>query len=113
MVRARLWLTCAAVHDPVSPVLVEPARIGWQAKFRQVDLTIERGFNGPELLSRMKGWVTVEVGKVEDILAARGRLKILDDRELVVEFEQEADFEAAEADLGDEFADQVSLERLN
>ncbi len=113
MVRARLWLTCAAVHDPVSPVLAEPARIGWQAKFRQVELTIERGFSGPEMLSRMKGWVTSDVRQVQEILSAKGRIKVLDERELVVEFENEADFQAVAADLDREFQDQVSLEKIN
>jgi len=113
MVRARLWLTCAAVFDPVSPVLIRPALIGWQAQRRQVDLTIERGFKGPELLARMKGWVTVEVGQVERVISARGRIKLLDDRELVVECESEADFEALVQDLAQAFGDQVSLERLN
>jgi len=41
MVRARVWLVCAAMHDPVSPVLVEPCRIGWQARRRTVDLVID------------------------------------------------------------------------
>jgi len=113
MVRARLWLTCAAVFDPVSPVLIRPAVIGWQAQRRQVDLTIERGFKGPELLARMKGWVTTEVGEVERVISARGRIKLLDDRELVVECEAEADFEALVQDLAQAFGDQVSLERLN
>ena len=29
MIRARLWFRCAAVHDPVTPVIVSPAVIGW------------------------------------------------------------------------------------
>ena len=78
-----------------------------------MDLTIERGFQGPELLSRMKGWVTSDVRKVQELLSAKGRIKVLDDRELVVEFEDEAAFEAAAVDLENEFGDQVSLERMN
>ncbi len=113
MVRARVWLICAAVHDPVSPVLLRPAEIGWQAQRRQVDLTIERPFKGEELLARMKGWVTVDVFEVARVLAAKGRLKLLDERELVVECEAEADFEVLVADLAAAFGDQVSLERLN
>jgi len=113
MVRARIWLTCAAVHDPVSPVLVRPPIIGWQAKFRQVDLTIERGLTGPELLSRMKGWVTTDVVQVDQVLSSKGRIKILDDKELVIECESEADFEALVEEVADKFGDQVSLERTN
>ena len=41
MIRAKLWLRCAVVHDPVTPLVVQPAVIGWEAKQRQVDLTIE------------------------------------------------------------------------
>lgn len=113
MVRARIWLTCAAVHDPVSPVLVQPAVVGWQAKLRQVDLTIERGFTGAELLQRMKGWVTVDVDRVKELISGKGRIKLLDERELVAEFETDDDFKAAGADLENEFTDQVSLERIN
>ena len=54
MERAMLWFKCAAMHDPVRPVLKQPAVIGWEAKQRQVDLVIERSFQGEELLSRMK-----------------------------------------------------------
>ena len=113
MVRARVWLTCAAVHDPVSPILLRPALIGWQAKLRQVDLTIERSLTGGELLARMKDWVTSDVAEVARILKKRGRLKLLDDKELVIECENEADFEALVAEVAQSFSDQASLERLN
>ncbi len=112
MVRARVWLTCAAMHDPVSPVLLEPCRIGWQARQRRVDLSIERPLKGPELLARMKGWVTVDVARANQIFAAHGRLKLLDDRELVVECEDEAALAALDGQLAQAFADQVNLERL-
>ena len=59
MVKAKLWFTCAAMHDPVTPVIARPALIGWDAKVREVELQIERGFSGEELVRRMKGWVTV------------------------------------------------------
>ena len=86
MVRAKLWFRCAAMHDPVTPVIVRPAVLGWDAKFRDVDLTIERAFKGDELVMRMKGWVTVDVKKVVRIIARYGRLKVLDERDLVAEF---------------------------
>ena len=113
MVRARIWLTCAAAHDPVSPILLRPALIGWQAKFRQVDLTIERSLAGGELLARMKGWVTSDVGEVARLLEKKGRLKLLDDRDLVIECQDGADFEALAAEVAQSFGDQVSLEQLN
>ena len=55
MIRAKLWFRCAAMHDPVTPVVVQPAVIGWEAKQRTVELKIERAFNGEELVHRMKG----------------------------------------------------------
>ena len=55
MIRAKIWFRCAAVHDPISPIIVHPSIIGWEAKQRQIDLTIERAFKGDELLRRMKG----------------------------------------------------------
>lgn len=100
------------MHDPVSPVLVRPQMVGWQAQRRQVDLTIERGFSGPELLKRMKGWVTTDVGQVSEVLTRHGRLKILDERELVWEGEAEADFQAAGEEVARLFGDQVNLERM-
>jgi len=113
VVRARVWLTCAAVHDPVSPVLLRPALIGWQAKLRQVDLTIERSLTGGELLARMKGWVTSDVGEVARVLEKKGRLKFLDEKDLVIECENGADFETLMTEVAQSFGDQVSLERFN
>ena len=106
-------MTCAAVHDPVSPTLLRPALIGWQAKLRQVDLTIERSLTGGELLTRMKGWVTSDVKEVARILEKNGRLKLLDEKELVIECENGADFETLMAEVAQSFGDQVSLERFN
>ena len=113
MLRARVWFRCAAMHDPVSPVLVEPARIGWDAKQRDVDLTIERSFNGVELLRRMKGWVTVNVEQAINIITKYGRLKLLDDRILVIEFENKKDYTALQDELAREFDDQADLEVMN
>ena len=112
MVRARLWFTCAAMHDPVTPVIVKPAVIGWDAKRRKVDLTIERSFKGDELVLRMKGWVTSDVKKVIEVIKRHGFLKVLDDRDLVVEFEREEDYQSLKAELVDNFQDQVDLEPI-
>ena len=111
MIRARLWFRCAAMHDPVTPVLVKPAVIGWEAKERQVDLTIERALKGDELVLRMKEWVTADVKRVIDVIRKHGFLKVLDDRELVVEMETENDYENLSSDLLQNFQDQVDLER--
>lgn len=110
MIRAKLWFRCAAMHDPVTPVMVKPAVVGWEAKQRQVDLTIERPFKGDELVLRMKGWVTTDVKKVIEVVKKHGFLKVLDDRELVVEFGREEDYKSLEKDLLDNFQDQVNIE---
>ena len=112
MIRSRLWFMCAAMHDPVTPIILKPSVIGWDAKQRKVDLTIERSFRGEELVMRMKGWVTVDVKKVTDIIKKYGYLKVLDDRDLVVECETEGSYQELENDLLDHFKDQVHLEPL-
>ena len=111
MIRAKLWFTCAAMHDPVTPVIVRPAVIGWEAKKRKVDLTIERAFKGEELVLRMKGWVTTDVNKVIEVVNRFGLLKVLDERELVVELESEENYEKLRRELVDQFGDQASVER--
>jgi hypothetical protein len=110
MIRAKIWFRCAVVHDPVCPVVVQPAKISWEAKFRQVDLTIERAFKGDELLRRMKGWITVDPNKVVEIVNKFGRLKVLDDRELVIEMEAMSDFEGLKKSAEEAFGDQVDVE---
>jgi len=100
------------MHDPVTPVIVKPAVIGWEAKERQVDLTIERPFRGDELVSRMKGWVTADVKEVIGVVTKHGYLKVLDERNLVVETESEEAYLQLEQALRDHFKDQVDLERI-
>ncbi|HPP07301.1 MAG TPA: hypothetical protein PLW88_08005 [Syntrophorhabdaceae bacterium] len=112
MIRAKLWFRCAAMHDPVTPFIVKPGLIGWEAKMRKVELTIERAFNGEELVKRMKGWVTVEPTKVTEIVKRYGRLKVLDDRELVVEFDKIEDFERLNKDLEENFGAEVNVELI-
>ncbi len=112
MIRAKLWFRCAAMHDPVTPTVVKPALIGWEAKKRRVDLTIERAFNGEELVRRMKGWVTVDPSKVIDVVRRHGRLKVLDDRDLVVETETMDDFGSMQKDLADAFGQEVNVDLI-
>lgn len=112
MIRAKLWFRCAAMHDPVTPIIVQPAVIGWNGKKRRVDLTIERSFKGEELVMRMKGWVTSDVREVVDVVKKHGYLKVMDDRDLVVEVESEMDFENLSRDLEAHFKDQVDLEKM-
>ncbi len=112
MIRAKVWFRCAAMHDPVTPVIVKPAVISWEAKEREVDLTIERAFTGDELVLRMKGWVTVDVREVVDIVRRYGRLKVLDERDLVLEVDSDEEYLRLEEELREHFGDQLNLERL-
>ena len=47
----------------------------------------------------MKGWVTSDVKKVVEVVKKNGSMKVLDDRDLVVETETEDDFESLNRDL--------------
>jgi hypothetical protein len=55
MIRAKIWFRCAAMHNPVTPIVVQPALIGREAMERRVELQIERAFTGGELVQGMKG----------------------------------------------------------
>lgn len=112
MIRARIWFRCAAMHDPVLPVLKKPAVIGWKGKRRQIDLVIEREFSGSELLRRMKGWVTVDTKSAIKILEQYGRLKCFDDGELIVEVENENTYRLLEGEIKQAFGDQCDLELI-
>jgi hypothetical protein len=112
MIRAKIWFRCAVVHDPVSPIVVRPALIGWEAKHRQVDLTIERAFKGDELLRRMKGWITVEPERVIEVVSEFGKLKVLDDKELVIEMEDRTSFDKLKDNLFTAFGDQIDVELI-
>ena len=110
MVRAKLWFRCAAMHDPVTPTVVRSGLIGWEAKKRRVDLTIERAFSGEELVKRMKGWVTTDPTQVIDVVKKYGRLRVLDERELVVEIEQPENFDSLQRALNEAFHGEVDIE---
>ena len=111
MIRAKIWFRCAAVHDPVTPIIVKPAVISWEAKERDGKLSIERAFNGEELVLRMKGWVTVDVKRVIEIVKKHGKLKVLDERDLVVEVDSEDEYEKLNRELPEHFGNQLNLER--
>jgi len=92
--------------------VVGPALIGWEAKNRKVDLTIERTFNGDELVRRMKGWITVDPSRVIEVVREFGRLKVLDDRELVIEMEDLKKFDELQKALHDVFGDELDIELM-
>ncbi len=113
MIRGKLWFRCAAMHDPVTPIVVQPALIGWEAKERKVELLIERAFDGEELVRRMKGWITVDPKKVIEVVNRYGRLKVLDDKELVVEVEKPEDFQGLQKALEQAFGSEVEAELIS
>ncbi len=113
MIRGKLWFRCAAMHDPVTPIVVQPALIGWEAKQRKVELLIERAFNGDELIRRMKGWITADPAKVIETVNRFGRLKVLDDKELVIEFEKTEDFQNLQKALQEAFGNEVNAELIS
>ena len=112
MIRAKIWFRCAAMHDPVTPILLQPALIGWEAKKRRVGTQIERAFNGEELVRRMKGWITVDPNRVIEAVNKYGRLKVLDDRELVVEVEKTEDIQKLQKALQETFEGEVNVEAI-
>jgi hypothetical protein len=112
MIRAKIWFRCAAMHDPVTPIVVQPAVIGWEAKKRSVELKIERAFNGEELVHRMKGWVTADPSQVIEVVRQFGRLKVLDDRELVVELERMEDFQNLQKALFETFGKEMEADLI-
>jgi len=113
MIRGKIWFRCAAMHDPVTPIVIQPAVIGWEAKKRRVGTQIERSFNGDELVRRMKGWITVNPKEVIDLVSRYGRLKVLDDRELVVETETAEDLQNLQKAVEDTFRGEVDVEVLS
>ena len=113
MIRAKLWFRCAAMDDPVTPIVVQPALIGWEAKQRKIELLIERAFNGEELVRRMKGWITVDPSKVIDMVNRFGRLNVLDDKELVIEVEKLEDFQNLQKALQETFGREVEAEPVS
>jgi hypothetical protein len=100
------------MHDPVTPILLQPAMIGWEAKKRRVGTQIERAFDGEELVRRMKGWITVDPNKVIEAVNKYGRLKVLDDRELVVEVEKAEDIQGLQKALLETFEGEVDVEAI-
>ena len=111
MERAILWMKCAAMHDPVRPVLKRPAGIGWEAKQRKVDLVIERPFTGAELLRRMKGWVT-DVVEITNLITQYGKLRVLDERDLIVETQDMEAMETISRELARAFGEEVWIETM-
>ncbi len=110
---AKLWFTCAAVFDPVCPKLLSPCAITWEAKYRDINLVIERPLKGEELVKRMKGWVTVDPYKVIEIVNKYGKFTLNENGELFVEIFNEKNFETIKNELLENFGDQITIEQLD
>ncbi len=110
---AKLWFKCAAMHDPVCPKIISPCLITWEAKFRDVQVVIERKFKGDELVRRMKGWITVNPEEVIEIVNKYGKFKINDYGELFVEIENMENFEKLKNNLREKFSDEIILEKAD
>jgi hypothetical protein len=82
------------MHDPVTPIVLQPAIIGWEAKKRKVGTQIERAFNGEELLRRMKGRITVDPNEVIEVVNQYG------------------DFQSLQEALCETFAGEVEVEMV-
>ena len=109
MIRLRLFGRCRIYHDPVSPVLRAPARIGWDAWFRTIDLVTPQDLKGEELLLRTRGWWTVEPRDVAEVVKRHGRLIVGEEGELMVEFPNQKAAEALSSALSEHFGNQVLL----
>ena len=109
MIRLRLFGRCRIYHDPVSPVLKAPAQIGWDARFRAIDLVTPRRLKGRELLMRTRGWWTVEPSDVLDAVESHGKLVLGGKGELMVEFSDQPAVDSLSSSLIEKFGDQVLL----
>jgi hypothetical protein len=109
LIRLRLFGRCRIYHDPVSPVLREPAQIGWEAWFRDISLVTPRRFKGEELLQRTRGWWTQEPDDVTPVIRDHGRLVVGEGGELMVELRDREAAEALGKALRERFGDQVFL----
>jgi hypothetical protein len=61
----------------------------------------------------MKGWITVDPRKVVEVVNRYGRLKVLDEKELVVEFEKTEDIQKLQQALQETFGGEVDVEALS
>ena len=109
MIRMRLFGRCRIYHDPVSPVLRQPAQVGWDAWFRTIDLVTPNRLKGKELLMRTRGWWTVEPSEVATIVEAYGRLVVGERGELLVELSDQQAVEELTSALSKHFGEQVLL----
>jgi hypothetical protein len=109
MIKVRLFGRCRIYHDPVSPVLRQPARIGWDAWYRSIDLVTPQPLKGEELLRRTRGWWTVEPEEVAALVKKHGTLVVGEKGELMVACENEQSLANLRQALSDLFGEQIQL----
>ena len=109
MIRLRLFGRSRIYHDPVTPVLRAPARIGWDAWFRSIDTVTPVRMKGEELLLRTRGWWAVEPSKISEVIKLHGKLVVGEKGDLMVEFEDEESAETLSEALKKNFQDQILL----
>jgi hypothetical protein len=109
MIKVRLFGRCRIYHDPVSPVLREPAQIGWDAWYRSIDLVTPQPLKGEELLRRTRGWWTIEPEEVAALVKKHGTLVVGEQGELMVACENEQSLARLREALSDHFGDQIQL----
>ncbi len=109
MIHLRLFGRCRIYNDPVSPVLKEPAQIGWSSMFRTIDLVTPRKLKGKELLMRTRGWWTIEPTLVATVVEKHGQLMIGQKGQLMVELDNKKIAKELSSDLADHFDNQVFI----
>jgi predicted nucleotidyltransferase len=60
----------------------------------------------------MKGWVTADPLEVIEIVSRFGRLRVLDDKDLVIEFEKTEDLQNLQRALSQVFGGEVDVEEI-
>ena len=109
MIRLRLFGISRHYGDPVAPVLKEPAQVGWQSWFREVDQVTQEDLSGRELLLRTRGAWSVEPEEVARVVARYGRLVVSTGGELLVELADQQTAQALVQALRHDFGRRVLL----
>ncbi len=109
MIYLRLFGRCRIYHDPVSPVLKEPAQIGWSSWFRDIDLVTPRKLKGRELLMRTRGWWTMDPDNVAKVVEEHGRLMVGEKGELMVALEDDQTALNLSKALEDQFDQEIFI----
>ena len=60
----------------------------------------------------MKGWITADLKRVVEVVKKYGYLKVPDKRELVVEVENERDYDQLNQAFSAQFGDSLNLEKI-